>query len=232
MKQLAHLRCDDTLIPYPEAYREQQQLVKLRQTSESPDTFWLLQHPPVYTYGRSAGTDETQLQYLFWDEEERRAAGIELFETDRGGDITYHGPGQIVGYAIVDLQPRGNDVHRFLRDLEQVIIDTVAYFGFKGERIVGRTGVWVKGAKVCAMGIRVSRWVTMHGFALNVNPNMSHFAGIVPCGIGDAPVTSLSLLLGRAVTIEEVKPALITNAAKVFEWEFVEIPSFAAFSLA
>ena len=185
----ANLRIDSTLIRYSDAYTEQQRLVKLRQSNDIPDFVWLLQHPPVYTYGRSAGTDDSDLQYLLWDEEKRKANGIELFETDRGGDITYHGPGQIVGYGIVDIQPRGSDIHRYLRDLEEVIIKTVESFGFTGERIAGRTGVWVKGAKVCAMGIRVSRWVTMHGFALNVNPNLSHFTGIVPCGIGDAPVT-------------------------------------------
>ncbi len=221
----AQLRIDPLPIPYPDAYREQQRLVALRQQQEIPDTFWLLEHPPVYTFGRSAGTDAEALENLRWNEQQRIAAGIELFETDRGGDITYHGPGQIVGYGIVDLQPRGNDIHRYLRDLEEVIILSLAAFDLHGERVAGRTGVWVRGAKVCAMGIRISRWVTMHGFALNVHPNLAHFTGIVPCGIGDAPVTSLSLLLQREVTLDEVKPVLIRSLAEIFEWDFVHKPT-------
>ncbi|MDK9699271.1 MAG: lipoyl(octanoyl) transferase LipB [bacterium] len=215
----AQLIISPALISYQDAYEEQMKLLKQRQAGEIPDTVWLLEHFPVYTYGRSTKVDGVTVSNIVWSEAKRKAAGIELYETDRGGDVTYHGPGQIVGYFIVDLEQHGKDIHRFLRMLEQAVIDTLAHWQLEGYRVEGRTGVWVRGAKVCAMGIRVSRWVTMHGIAFNVNPNLSHFQGIVPCGINDAPVTSLSLSLGREVAMLEARDVLVKSCIEQFHWQ-------------
>lgn len=229
MKKTAYLKISKELIPFQKAYEMQLQLVELRKKQLIPDTLWLLQHPPIYTVGRSNQSSLAKtvtVPNLLWDETTLKKYGIELHFTDRGGDITYHGPGQIVGYVIVDLNQRQNDVHKFLRDLEEIIILTLNNWNLVGERIEGKTGVWVKGAKVCAMGIRVSRWITFHGFALNVNPNLNHFQGIIPCGIQSAPVTSLSLLLQKEISVEEVIPKLVRATEEMFNWELkrVETP--------
>lgn len=177
-----------------------------------------VEHPPVYTLGKSG-----KAEHVLLEEHERKQKGIEFFHTNRGGDITYHGPGQIVGYPILDLENFFTDIGRYLRSLEEVIILTLADYGLKGDRSQGETGVWldpnVKGRerKICAMGVRCSRWITMHGFALNVNTDLTYFNGIIPCGIPTKQVTSLSKELGYAVPMGEVKDKIKKNFAAVFD---------------
>ncbi|MGH7567329.1 MAG: lipoyl(octanoyl) transferase LipB [Gemmatimonadota bacterium] len=190
-------------VGYHEAWALQRELVAARGTGGIPDTLILLEHPPVITLGRSGTAD-----HLLGSEAELRGRGVEFVATDRGGDITFHGPGQIVGYAIVDLAPRGRDLHRYLRDLETVLILALEEFGIRAGRAEGLTGVWVAEAKAAAIGIRVSRWVTHHGFALNVDTDLSYFDLIVPCGIADRRVTSMEALLGGPVDREAVEAAL------------------------
>lgn len=165
-----------------------------------------VEHPHVYTLGKSG-----DIAHVLISEQEMHELGISFFHTNRGGDITYHGPGQLVGYPILDLEKHYTDIGKYLRNLEQVIINVLAHYGIKGERSDGETGVWiepsVKGRerKICAMGVRCSRWITMHGFAFNINADLSYFGHIVPCGIQDKQVASLDKELGRTVDIEEVK---------------------------
>jgi lipoyl(octanoyl) transferase len=184
-----------------------------------------VEHPPVYTLGKSG-----DISHVLIDEQERKEKGIEYVETNRGGDITYHGPGQIVGYPILDLEHFGTDIAKYLRRLEDVIILTLADYGIKGERSVGETGVWLdpdlkgKERKICAMGVRCSRWVTMHGFALNVNTDLSYFQHIVPCGIANKQVASMHQELLGPVDITEVKGRIITHFETVFEAKMVTEP--------
>jgi len=179
-----------------------------------------VEHPPVYTLGKSGNIDN-----VLMNEEMRSAKGIEFFRTNRGGDITYHGPGQIVGYPILDLEKFYTDIGRYLRNLEEVIILTLAEYGISGDRSPGETGVWIdpdrkgKARKVCAIGVRSSRWITMHGFAFNVNTDLNYFNHIVPCGIQGKMVTSLEKELGRKVEMEEVKERVKRNFGKVFDAE-------------
>lgn len=196
---------------YDEAWALQRRLVGERLRGEIPDTLILLEHPPVITLGRS-GTHE----HLLGSKAELEERGVAFVETDRGGDITFHGPGQIVGYAIVDLDARGRDLHRYLRDLETVLIRALAEFLIQAGRAQGLTGVWVGDAKVAAIGIRVSRWVTHHGFALNIDTDLSYFDLIVPCGIADRRVTSMESLLGHPVDRERVEDALGRAFGEVF----------------
>ncbi len=198
-------------VEYDHAWAIQRELVASRQAGHAPDTLLLLEHPPVITLGRSGET-----AHLLGSEAELERRGVALVETDRGGDITFHGPGQIVGYAIVDLAPRGRDLHRYLRDLESVLIRALAEFGIVAGRVEGLTGVWVGDAKVAAIGIRVARWVTHHGFALNVDTDLSYFDLIVPCGIADRRVTSMKALLGDAIDREDVENALACAFELVF----------------
>lgn len=182
----------------------------------------LLEHPPVYTLGKT-GHEE----YILISEADRIAKGIEYYRINRGGDITFHGPGQLVGYPIIDLELFFTDIGKYLRYLEEVIIQTIAEFGITGERSKGETGVWIdagiKGQerKICAMGVRCSRWITMHGWALNVNTDLSYFDHIVPCGIKDKQVTSMEKELGRPVDMELVKQVLAEKFEEVFEVELV-----------
>lgn len=166
---------------------------------EVPNTLYLLEHTPVVTLGK-----ESDRGHLRLAETQYAAEGIDLVETTRGGDVTYHGPGQLVAYPILNLKEWKPSVGWYLRTLEAVLIDVLAEYGLQGERVAGLTGVWVRGAKVAAIGIGVRRWTTCHGIALNVDPDMAHFGTIVPCGIGDRPVTSLAKLLGEAPTLEDV----------------------------
>ncbi len=198
-------------VEYDHAWAVQRELVASRQAGHAPDTLLLLEHPPVITLGRSGET-----AHLLGSDAELERRGVALVETDRGGDITFHGPGQIVGYAIVDLAPRGRDLHRYLRDLESVLIRALAEFGIVAGRVEGLTGVWVGDAKVAAIGIRVARWVTHHGFALNVDTDLSYFDLIVPCGIADRRVTSMKALLGDAIDREDVENALACAFESVF----------------
>ena len=176
-------------VGYLEAARLQHALMRERQAGRVPDLFLLLEHPPVITLGRGA-----RVEHLLAAETTLAAAGASVWETTRGGDITYHGPGQLVGYGIVDLRDHGRDVGRYLRDLEEALIRTLGDFGLVANRRPGLTGAWVGDDKLAAIGVRAERWVTAHGFALNVDPDLSHFGWIVPCGIRDHGVGSIASL--------------------------------------
>jgi lipoate-protein ligase B len=202
-------------LPYLEAWELQRDLVVRRRTGAIPDALILLEHPPTYTIGRSGTVASVLL-----DRAAREAAGIDLIESDRGGDATYHGPGQVVGYPIVDLRARGGDVHRYLREVEEILLRTLADFGLHGQRDGRYTGVWVGDAKVAAIGVKVSGGVTSHGFALNVDPDLEHWAGIVPCGIRDRGVTSLAGLLGRPPSPARVRASIARHAGEVFGLAF------------
>jgi len=187
-------------------------LEKVKAAADERAYLILVEHdPPVITVGRGTRGDNIRAS------QERLAhEGVEVCETARGGDVTYHGLGQIVGYPILRLDLHGRDVHRYMRDLEKVLIRTLARFGVTGGRAAGQTGVWVASEKIAAIGVAVRRWVTWHGFALNVSTNLSHFGLIVPCGITDKGVTSLAQLLGRPVGVAEVKPVIVECMAEVF----------------
>jgi lipoyl(octanoyl) transferase len=206
-------------VEYEDGLALQKLLVEARAQGSIPDTLVLLEHPPVITLGRGA-----QPQNVLWSKEELQARGFELFETDRGGDVTYHGPGQIVGYPILDLKPDRKDVRKYVASVEEVMIRTAAAFGIRGERVAGRTGIWTPVGKLGAIGVHISRWITSHGFAFNVHPDLAHFSAIVPCGIRDAGVTSLESLLGEeAPSVREVEDALALEAAGVWESEAMEV---------
>lgn len=175
-----------------------------------------VEHPPVYTLGKS-GKEENVLI----DHETRSAKGIEFYRTNRGGDITYHGPGQIVGYPILDLEKFYTDIGKYLRNLEEMIILTLQEYNIEAGRSVGETGVWISDRKICAIGVRTSRWVTMHGFAFNVKTDLSYFNHIIPCGIVNKQVTSLEKELGFEVNMEEVKDKVKRNFEKVFNVRLV-----------
>jgi len=198
---------------YQPALDLQLRLLEAMKESDTLDAvLLLLEHEPVVTLGRSADDGN-----LLIPREEFARRGVDLHESSRGGDVTYHGPGQIVGYPILRLAGPRRDVHRYLRTIEQVIIDVLAGYGLDGERVDGFTGVWVGGAKVAAIGVAISRWVTYHGFALNVTTNLDAFRLIVPCGITDKPITSLQNLLGRALPLREVEDALIARFVAAFD---------------
>jgi lipoyl(octanoyl) transferase len=199
---------------YSEALELQKQLVEQRKGGAIPDQLLLLEHPPVITLGVKARHDRSN---VLATPEELAAAGVEIFETGRGGDVTYHGPGQLVGYPILDLKPDRCDVHRYVRDLEEVLIRAVAGFGIRAGRSAGLTGIWVGEEKLAAIGVRIARWVTSHGFALNVATDLAHFDLIVPCGLADKGVTSMERLLGRPVPMGDVQDAVVQAFAAVFE---------------
>lgn len=201
---------------YGDAWVWQRRAAKAVADGTLAEVVFLVEHPPVYTIGRGAHGSRAN---LLWPEDERRRRGIELFEVDRGGDITYHGPGQAVVYPILNLNHEGRDLHRYLRHLEEVIIATVAGFGIEAGRLPPHTGVWVGEEKIAAIGVKASRWVTQHGLALNVDPDLDHFAGIVPCGIADKGVTSMARILGAPVAVEAVKPRLVEELAGAFGLE-------------
>ena len=203
-------------IGYQAALDLQAQLVEQRKQGLIPDQLLLLEHPPVITLGVRTRSDRS---HVLESEAALAARGVGLFETGRGGDVTYHGPGQLVGYPIVDLKPDRCDVHRYVRDLEEVLIRAVDAFGVRAGRIEGLTGIWVGDQKLAAIGVRISRWVTSHGFALNVNTDLSHFGLIVPCGITDKGVTSLERLLGHALPMDEVAETVARQFAALFSAE-------------
>lgn len=194
------------------AYALQAELVGQRQRGEIGDQLLLVEHPHVVTMGRNG-----QAAHLLASAEVLAATGIEYYETNRGGDVTYHGPGQLVGYPIVQLNEWKRDVHAYVRALEEVIIRVLADFGLAGERVAGATGVWTGDAKICAIGVHLSRWVSSHGFALNVATDLQYFQYIVPCGL-TKPVTSLRQL-GVAASMEEVKTAVRRRFAEVYEYQ-------------
>lgn len=199
-------------VPYDDGLRLQERAVSARATDASPDRLLLLEHPHVYTLGRGANRGN-----VLADERELESAGALLVSTGRGGDVTYHGPGQLVGYPIVQLKPDRCDVHRYVRDLEEVLIRTVGNYGITGMRVDGLTGVWVGRDKVAAIGVRIARWITSHGFALNVSTELGRFSAIVPCGISDRGVTSLEQLTGRAIPLTEVAAAAASHFGEVFD---------------
>jgi len=186
-------------------------------------TLLFVEHPPVYTLGKSG-----KIEHVLISEEERQARGIDFFYTNRGGDITFHGPQQLVGYPILDLEKFYTDIGRYLRNLEEVIILTMAEYGLKGERSAGETGVWLepgipgKERKICAIGVRCSRWITMHGFAFNVNTDLGYFDNIIPCGIQNKQVTSLAKELGGPLDFAIAKEKIKRNFEKVFDAELLD----------
>ena len=184
-----------------------------RKAGEIPDQLLLLEHPPVITLGVKT---RNNLNNIVAGAEALAAEGVTVFETGRGGDVTYHGPGQLVGYPILDLKPDRCDVHRYVRDLEEVMIRVAAQFGIDAGRLPGLTGAWVGSEKLAAIGVRISQWVTSHGFAFNVNTRLSHFDLIVPCGITDKGVTSLEKLLGRHTLVAEVEDSVESAFKEVF----------------
>ncbi len=201
------------LVGYADALDLQKRLVDDRKADRIPDQLLLLQHPPVITLGVKTRGDRS---HVLATPEVLARAGVELFETGRGGDVTYHGPGQLVGYPIIDLRPDRCDVHRYVRDLEEVLIATAGAFGVAATRVQGLTGAWVGDRKLAAIGVRIARWITSHGFAFNVATELDHFKLIVPCGITDRGVTSLDQLTGRPVPMASVEDAAIDAFASVF----------------
>jgi lipoyl(octanoyl) transferase len=224
------------VMPYTEAWNYQENLLKQnvdiktryysaqqKQKKESTTNYLLfVEHPPVYTLGKTGHEENVLL-----NENEMQERGILFVKTNRGGDITFHGPEQIVGYPILDLEKFGTDIGKYLRNLEEIIIRTLADYGIAGERSNGETGVWLEPGmvgrerKIAAFGVRCSRWITMHGFAFNVNTDLQYFEGIVPCGIKNKQVTSLSRELGRDIELSEVKEKIKIHFEEVFEAELL-----------
>ncbi|MFA5804990.1 MAG: lipoyl(octanoyl) transferase LipB [Melioribacteraceae bacterium] len=203
--------CDLGMIDYNQAWNLQKEIFVLRLHDRIDDTLFLLEHPHTYTLGKVA-----EKENLISTNEQLKELGISVYEIDRGGDITYHGRGQIVGYPIIKLSDWKEDTHEYLRALEEVIIKTCSESGLSTNRKPKYTGVWSGERKIAAIGIKVSRWITMHGFAFNVNTDLSYFGGIIPCGIKDKDVTSLQRELGKEIEINEVKEKLVKNFQNVF----------------
>ena len=201
-------------VPYAEGLDLQRALVAERQQGCVDDLLLLLEHPHVLTLGVKG---DGGLGHILASAGELASRGVEVHETGRGGDLTYHGPGQIVGYPIVDLKPDRCDVHRYVRDLEEILIRTAADYGVAARRLHGLTGVWVGEDKLAAIGVRIARWVTSHGFAFNVNTDLDYFNLIVPCGIADRGVTSLAQLLGRAVDRDGVEDRIVFHFCEIFD---------------
>lgn len=199
-------------IPYAEAHALQERLMEARQAGRIGDTLLLLEHPKVITLGRAAKQENVLLT-----EEALAAQGYELFSTGRGGDVTFHGPGQLVMYPILDLKPDREDVRRYVKDLEETMIRTCADYGVHAERVEGLNGAWVGENKIGAVGVRLSRWVTMHGFALNVHTDLGAFGAIVPCGIAQRGVTSLAREQKQELTLDEVGARAAQHLARLFE---------------
>lgn len=199
-------------VTYSDGLQLQEQSVEQLRADAGTEQLLLLEHPHVFTLGRGADGSN-----ILASREQLQSHSIEVHETGRGGDVTYHGPGQLVGYPIINLKPDRCDVHRYVRDVEEVLIRTIADFGVTGGRIRGLTGVWVGNEKIAAIGVRIARWVTSHGFALNVNTDLSYFQMIIPCGITDKGVTSLSQVLGRRMETKEVASIAAHHFGEVFE---------------
>ncbi len=206
------------VLPYADAWQLQRELhaqivAQKKIPQESTDNFLLLvEHPNVYTMGRT-----TQPSNILFNDALLQNIGAEKFEIDRGGDVTYHGPGQLVGYPILNLTMWKEDLHWFLRTIEETIIRTLTHYAIEGYRVPGRTGVWVNGEKICAIGIKCSHWTTMHGFAWNINSDLTYFNNIIPCGIQDKGVTSVEKLLGKKMDMQEAKRIYTEEFAAVFE---------------
>lgn len=202
------------LVPYADALALQRSLVEDRRAGRTDDVLLLVEHPHVLTVGVRGGRGRA---HILVTPDALASRGVEVHETGRGGDVTYHGPGQIVGYPIINLNPDRRDVHRYVRDLETVLIRTAADYGIVAGRVEGLTGVWVDNEKLAAIGVRIARWITSHGFAFNVTTDLDYFNLIVPCGIADRGVTSLGRLLGRRVDPAEVQNRIIEHFCNVFD---------------
>ena len=201
------------LVSYPDGLELQRALVDDRKAGRIPDTLLLLQHPHVLTIG----VKKDGRQHILAAPDLLSARGVEVFETGRGGDVTYHGPGQLVGYPIIDLNPDRRDVHKYVRDLETVMIGVCADYGLTADRVKGFSGAWIGDAKIGAIGVRISRWITSHGFAFNVSTDLDHFRLIVPCGISDRGVTSLERATGTGVSMTDAEDAIVREFAAVFD---------------
>jgi lipoyl(octanoyl) transferase len=204
------------MVSYSEALALQERALDELRSGRSPEKLFLLEHPHVFTLGRAANAANILL-----NQQQLQARSIEVHHTGRGGDVTYHGPGQLVGYPIIDLKPDRCDVHRYVRDIEEVIIRAIADFGIIGTRVAGLTGVWIGEEKIAAIGVRIARWITSHGFALNVNTDLSYFRMIIPCGIADKGVTSISRILGRNVDMREVAQVITKHFGQVFQRKMI-----------
>lgn len=200
------------LVPYADGLELQRQLVEERKAGLIPDTLLLLQHPHVLT----VGVKKDGREHILATPDRLTTLGVDVFETGRGGDVTYHGPGQLVGYPIIDLNPDRRDVHKYVRDLEEVMIRVCAAYGLEAERSKGFSGAWIRDEKIGAIGVRISRWITSHGFAFNVSTDINFFNLIVPCGIADRGVTSLEAKLGRAPEMAEVEDRFVEHFSAVF----------------
>jgi lipoyl(octanoyl) transferase len=211
---LCNVELYEELVDYAAGLALQRERIAERKAGKINDTVILLEHPHVYTLGRKA-----RRQNVLASEQFLRSRGVEVFETDRGGDVTYHGPGQLVGYPIIDLTQHRRDIAWYMRSLEEVFIRLAEDYGVRAGRLPGATGVWVGNEKLVAMGVHISRWVTSHGFALNVNTDLGYFEWIVPCGLSAKGVTSLSKLLGRKVEINLVTDRVISHFGSVFNLE-------------
>jgi lipoyl(octanoyl) transferase len=222
MKQVVHFK-ELGRMEYRQAWDLQEQLLKQSLADKAAGNttshhLLMVEHPPVYTLGKSG-----KMEHVLIGREEMEQRQIGFYQSNRGGDITYHGPGQLVGYPIFDLECFYTDIGRYLRELEEVIIRTLADYGVTGSRSKGETGVWldpdhpIKARKICAMGVRCSRWVTMHGFALNIDPDLSYFDNIIPCGIANKSVTSLQRETGLAISMQEVKDRVLKHFETVFD---------------
>ena len=207
------------LVTYENGLRLQQKLVEMRQQEAIPDQLLLLEHPPVITLGRGG-----DVRNLIAPVATLQSEGVRFYETTRGGDITYHGPGQLVGYPIIHLGEGNRDVRKYVTKLEEVLIRTVAHYGLTAERADGKRGIWIGNDKIAAIGVRIARWVTSHGFALNVATNLEHFGLITPCGLHGTGVTSIARQLGRDVARDEVREIVAAKFAEVFERELVPRP--------
>lgn len=205
-------------VEYAEGLHLQREKVAARKAGTIPDTLMLLEHPHVYTLGRNA-----RKEHLLVSRDLLASIGAQVFETDRGGDITYHGPGQLVGYPIFDLTAHRRDIAWYMRSLEEVFIGVAADFGVEAGRLPGATGVWVGDEKLVAMGVHVSRWVTSHGFAFNVNTDLRYFDYIVACGLRDKGVTSLERLLGKTVGMNAAESSVIAQLSRVFGLEMARV---------
>lgn len=204
---------DLSVIDYQKAWDLQKEFFNQRMENKIDDSLLLLEHPHTFTLGKVADRKN-----LIWDEKQLKENQVKVYDIDRGGDITYHGPGQIVGYAIIDLRNWKPDTHAYLRGLEEVLIKVCDDYGLIAGRKEGLTGVWIEERKICAIGIKISRWITMHGFAFNVNTDLNLFNGIIPCGISDKAVTSLQNELGVQQNLNEVKQRIVKRFSEIFNY--------------
>ncbi len=200
------------LTAYSDAMEQQKAIVASRKLNETSDHLIFTEHLPVYTLGLRKNAH----QHLLWTDDQRNTKNISIYKSNRGGDVTYHGPGQVVCYPIISLNER-RDLHAYLRDLEKVVIQSLNHFSLKTGRREGKTGIWIEDRKICAIGVAVRSWITYHGFALNVQPDMEHFKGIIPCGITDGSVTSMCHELGYDVKMSAVKERLAVEFQNIFQ---------------